>query len=105
MSEEGPQALLALDQRHRHQVLPIEEEQIEREVDEILSGLGIRRGLQLGKGRRAVRVDRAELAIEIGLAQAKPGERLRSCLVAVRPIEPGAGYALNDDRARRSHRR
>jgi len=64
--EESLKAPLAIEQRSARHVPPVEEEQIEGEVDQAAGTPRIGRGLELGEGRRAVGPYCTQLPIQIG---------------------------------------
>jgi len=88
--EQALEHRLALEQRSARQVLAVEMQEIEDEIHELVRRVMIGRRLHGGKGRQAVRADRTEFAVEIGLPDLAAAERRRGRPVAVGPVQPGA---------------
>ena len=90
LSNQARQFPLALDQRQRDQVTPIEVEKIENVVDEPLALAGLERRLQSGKSCDAVLLD-DDLPVDQGGAGGKTGDGDGDVGKPAGPIESLAG--------------
>lgn len=68
-------------------LLPSRKQEIEGEVDKFARATLVHRGLQAAEDRRAIGVEGAELAADIGRLHPERAQRLYRGAVAMRPVE------------------
>ena len=86
---------MALEQRQLGFALAVQEQKIEGEEDELVCPAFIHRRLEPAEYRRAVSIESAELAVEIGRLHLQGAKRLDRAPVAVRPVQPRARQQLD----------
>ncbi len=91
LGEQGLQAHLALDERRSRCVLSVQEQEVERKQDEVAGSALVHCGLQATEGSHPIRPDGAKLPVEIGVLHRQSAERRDRRLIAMAPVEAGAG--------------
>ena len=89
--EQPLEGALALDQRHRAQVVAVQMEEVEGEEDQLVRAPLGERVLQGGEARDAPLVLHHDLAVDQRLLAGQSSKASASTPVAVGPVEPGAG--------------
>ena len=75
--------------------LPIEKQKIESEEHEVIRPAFIHCGLEAAEHWHAVRVQRAQLAVEIGRLYLQRAQGFDGALISMRPIPAGSGEQLD----------